>query len=340
MRLLKSSVVFVIRIFVACCLLPAASALAVDDGAIVARKAYVFPSYELAVQTTDVEKYTDKVTYETAVNDARFEFEKLTYASDGLKVIAYLYKPKESGRKFPTIIYNRGSAVRGDIAPELIAFFHRVAAEGFVVLAPMLRQSDGGEGRDELGGADVDDLMNVLPLARSLAFVDMDNLFMCGESRGGMMTYQAIKRGFPVNAAAVVGAFTNMQAVIDTHVKQYPLVVLKQLWPDYEERKDEISRTRSAIFWGDQLNVPLLIMHGGNDKSVNTEQSLALAEQLQKLGRVYELIVYAEDNHYLARNQEDRDRRAINWFKHYLKKASADPQVPIRRDPRLMTYGR
>jgi dipeptidyl aminopeptidase/acylaminoacyl peptidase len=338
MNLLKSSAVFVIRIFVA--LLSASSAFALNDGAIIERKVYAFPSYEQAVQATDVEKYTDKVSYETAVNDARFEFEKLTYSSDGLKVIAYLYKPKENGRKFPTIIYNRGSAVRGDIAPELISFFHRVAAEGFVVLAPMLRQSDGGEGRDELGGADVDDLMNVLPLARSLAFVDMDNLFMCGESRGGMMTYQAIKRGFPVNAAAVVGAFTDMQAVIDTHAKQYPLIVLKQLWPDYELRRDEIARTRSAIFWADQLNVPLLIMHGGNDRSVNPEQSLALAEQLQKLDRVYELIVYAEDNHYLARNQEDRDRRAINWFKRYLKKSVVDPHQPATRDPRLMTYGR
>lgn len=320
MRLLKSSRIFVIQIFVACCLLSTSSALALDDGAIVERKAYRFPSYVQAEQTTDVEKYTDRVSYEAAVNDPRFEFQKLTYSSDGLKVIAYLYKSKENGRKFPTIIYNRGSAVRGDIAPELISFFHRLAAEGFVVLAPMLRQSDGGEGRDELGGADVDDLMNVAPLARSLAFVDMDNLFMCGESRGGMMTYQAIKRGFPLNAAAVVGAFTDMQAVIDSHARQYPLTVLKQLWPDYEERKDEISRTRSAIFWANQLNVPLLIMHGGSDKSVNTEQSLALAEQLQKLGRVYELVVYAEDNHTLSKNQEDRDRRAINWFKRYLKK--------------------
>ena len=240
MSLLKSSAVLVIRIFVA--LLPLSSALAIENGEIVERKAYVFPAYEQAVQATDVEKYTDKASYEAAVDDPRFEFEKLTYSSDGLKVIAYLYRPRENGRKFPAIIYNRGSAVRGDIAPELISFFHRTAAEGFVILAPMLRQSDGGEGRDELGGADVDDLMNVLPLARSLGFVDMDNLFMCGISRGGMMTYQAIKRGFPINAAAVVGAFTDIQGVIDTHAQQYPLSLLKLLWPDYEEHKKKSRR--------------------------------------------------------------------------------------------------
>jgi dipeptidyl aminopeptidase/acylaminoacyl peptidase len=162
--------------------------------------------------------------------------------------------------------------------------------------------------------------MNVVPLAKSLPFVDMNNLFMGGASRGGMMTYQAIAKAFPVNAAAVFGAFTDLQELIDSHPQQYPLAMLNQLWPDYETRKNEISRNRSAIFWADRLNVPLLIMHGGSDQSVNTEQSLALAEQLQKLGRVYELIVYAEDNHSLSKNQEDRDRQAINWFKKYIKK--------------------
>ena len=44
------------------------------------------------------------------------------------------------------------------------------------------------------------------------------------------------------------------------------------------------------------------------DKSVSAAQSLLLAQQLQRLGRVYELVVYAEDNHDLTRNQEDIER--------------------------------
>ncbi len=55
MRLLKSSALLVIQIFVACCLFSDVGAHALDDGAIVDRKAYRFPSYEQAVQTTDVE---------------------------------------------------------------------------------------------------------------------------------------------------------------------------------------------------------------------------------------------------------------------------------------------
>lgn len=303
------------------CAFAASGARVSENGAVVERKAYGFPSYERAVETTDVENYADKAEYETAVNDTKFEFEKLKYLSDGLKVVAYVYRPRQTvGRKFPAVIFNRGSGPRGDIAPELIAFFHRLAREGFVILAPMLRQSDGSEGRDEMGGTDVDDLMNVLPLARSLAYVDTNNLFMYGESRGGMMTYQAIKRGFPVNAAATFGAFTDAQELVDSHPKQYSPAVLKQIWRDYDERKEEIFKTRSAILWAEQLNVPLLIMHGGADRSVTPEQSLNLAQRLQKSGRVYELIVYAGDNHILSNNKEDRDARAAGWFKRHMKK--------------------
>ena len=181
MRSLKSFAASALLIALGC-VVPASGAQAAEDGAVVERKAYGFPSYERAVRDTDVERYADKAEYESAVGDAKFELEKLKYLSDGLKVVAYLYRPKQvDGRKFPAIIFNRGSAVRGDIAPELVTFFHRLAAEGFVILAPMLRQSDGGEGRDELGGADVDDLMNAAALAKSLGYVDANNLFMYGE---------------------------------------------------------------------------------------------------------------------------------------------------------------
>ena len=318
---MKSPLLHSIQIIIAFFMFPILVALGQQDGAIVEQSNYRFPSYEQAVQTTDVEGESDKATYETAVNDSRFEFLKLKYLSDGLKVVAYLYKPKQiNDRKFPTIIFNRPSAIRNDIAAEVIPLFHRFADEGFVVLAPMLRQSDGSEGRDEIGGADVNDLMNVLPLLRSLSYVDIDNLFMYGESRGGMMTYQAIKNALPIRAASVVGAFTDLQELVDSHPQQYPLTMLNQIWLNYESRKKEIAESRSAIYWPDRLTVPLLIMHGGKDWSVNPDHSLRLAQQLQKLDRTYELIIYAEDNHSLTKNHADRDRRTIAWFKRHLKK--------------------
>src|SRR4029450_10586763 len=104
-----------------------------------------------------------------------------------------------------------------------------------------------------MGGADIDDLMNIFPVAKSLGFADMNNLFMYGESRGGMMTYIAIKRKFPVNAAAVVGAFTDLQLLVDAHPKEYSPAFFYRLWPEYETRKSELFEARSAIRWLDRV---------------------------------------------------------------------------------------
>lgn len=296
---------------------------AANDGTIVERETYQFPSYERALQTTKIRGITSKEEYERAIRDTNFEFQRLKYMSDGLKVTAYLYKPtRASGSKLPAIIFNRGSFILGDVAPELVSSFHRLASEGFVVLAPMYRQSDGGEGRDEMGGGDVNDLINSVALAKSLGFIDVNNLFLYGESRGGVMTYLAIKRNFPANAAAVFGAFTDMEALIKDTPDVHSPQLLNQIWPDFDSRKDEIFRSRSAIFWPESLGTPLLIMHGGADRGVNPSQSLTLAQKLQSLGKTYELIIYAGDGHRLARNQEDRDRRAIAWFKKHMKPKS------------------
>ena len=69
-------------------------------------------------------------------------------------------------------------------------------------------------------------------------------------------------------AVAVIGAFTDLQELLDSHPQQYSLAMLSQVFPNYETRKSEIAKTRSAIFWPEKLNVPLLIMHGGADRSV------------------------------------------------------------------------
>jgi hypothetical protein len=66
-----------------------------NDGLVIEREPYAFPSYEQAVQATDVEKYSSQQAYEKAVSDSHLELQKLRYMSDGLKVAAYLYKPRE-----------------------------------------------------------------------------------------------------------------------------------------------------------------------------------------------------------------------------------------------------
>ena len=118
---------------------------------------------------------------------AGFECRRITYLSDGLKVVGFLWKPQDTaGKQFPLIIFNRGGNREfGKLTPWFHLGFYAYVSHGFVVLASQYRGNDGGEGREEYGGADVRDVLNLLPLARSLGYVDMHNVFMLGWSRGG-----------------------------------------------------------------------------------------------------------------------------------------------------------
>ncbi len=299
--------------------LPTAFGFQVSDGSLVSKAGYRFPSFEEAVEKTYAELYTSKEEYEKAIADKRFEFSKLTYMSDGLKVKAYLYKPKIIKTKLPVIIFNRGGLVREDIAPELISMFHYLASEGFIVIAPMYRQSDGGEGHDEMGGGDVNDLMNVVRLIQSFDFADTKNLFLYGESRGGVMTYLALKRQAPVNAAAVFGAITDVERLLQENAQMFTPAFVSRIWKDFEQNKERIIASRSAIRWIEEITMPILIMHGGGDVQVSPVQSLAMAGKLHQLGRPYQLIIYAGDNHFLTKNHRNRDREAVAWFQSYLQ---------------------
>lgn len=245
---------------------------------------------------------------------------RIKYLSDGLKVVGYIWKPKNNdGKKLPLIIFNRGgNRERSKLEPWMAGGFYEFVSNGFVVVASQYRGVDGGEGKEEYGGADVRDVLNLIPLAKSLGYVDMNNVFMFGNSRGGMMTYLALKAGVPVNAAAVMSGVTDLFGNAQDH-PDYVTSIYRELIPDFDKRRDEAMRERSAVQWADKINVPVLIMHGSADSSIGAGRTLAFAQKLQELGKTYELVIYAGGDHGLSLNRMDSDRRILEWFKKYMK---------------------
>ncbi|QQS40599.1 MAG: prolyl oligopeptidase family serine peptidase [Acidobacteriota bacterium] len=296
----------------------AVQALAQADPLLISRTIYEFPSWEKASESTDVEKfYAIESEYRKAVSDKRFRFEKIRYRSDGLSVVAYIYGPKgEKAWNRPVIVFNRGSYIRGDIAPEHIAMFNRLADAGFTIVAPLYRGSDGGEGRDELGGADLNDLMNIVPVIREIGWSDK-NLFLYGESRGGMMVFQAIRDGFPARAAATFGAFTDLEEMGRGPQGE---AMARAIWPDFEKKRAEIIERRSAILWPEKLKVPLLLMHGGKDQSVAVNQTLRLSSELSKSDLEFGVTVFPGADHTISGSREERDRHAVEFFRRFLVK--------------------
>ena len=278
--------------------------------------------------------YFPRPVYEEARTQKEFDVLEITYASDGLPVRGMLIKPKAPGtRKWPAIIFNRGG--NGDLGRITdsgqpccrvntscldVADLYLLAKAGFVVIASDYRYQGATLKRDEWGGVEVDDVVNLVPALKSLDFVDPERLYMLGLSRGGTMTYLAIKRGVPVKAAAVIGAVADVKAWVDARPEmglvngnEY-IDGLANIWPDYEHRADEYYRARSAVYWADQINVPVLILHSRTDRMVPVTQALRMAEALQEKGKVYALRIYERDGHPLPNNRDDRDRMIVDWF--------------------------
>src|SRR5439155_6293397 len=117
-------------------------------------------------QSAFVRRYYSKAEYEDAKTSRTIDCSRIQYLSDGLKVIGYMVKPRDAvGKQYPVIIYNRGGFQDiGKIDDGNILDFYHWASSGFIILASQYRGNDGGEGKDELGGADVDDVVNVVTL--------------------------------------------------------------------------------------------------------------------------------------------------------------------------------
>lgn len=299
------------------------------DGKIIEQSAFALPAYE---QIPDRFKRLYAREAVERMREARhLELLKIKYLSDGLKVSGFIYKPKETaGKKLPVVIWNRGG-----VGPDTIISvenfndlyeMHRYASEGFVVLASQYRGYDGGEGRDEVGGADLNDVLNLIPLARSLGYVDMDSIFMFGFSRGGQMALQAVRQGAPIRAAVIVGAPTD----IALSFRENPAIrdLVRSNWAGGDARLEENIESRSAVRWAGRITAPLLIFHGGADPAVSPHHALELARRMEEAGNLYELAVYARDDHFVTRNTEERLRRTVDWFK---RPRSASISSPLRR---------
>ena len=241
---------------------------------------------------------------------------RIEYLSDRLRVVGFIIKPKRMDAKLPVILFNRGGGLElGKITEENLKYLSSLSSKGYVLLASQYRGNDGGEGREEFGGKDVNDVMNLIPLAKSLPFVKADRIGMLGFSRGGMMTYLAIKEGAPIKAAVVVGGLSDLTQFSQERGRNNLQHVIRNLvGPDIEAYKK-----RSAYDWPEKIDVPVLILHGGVDRVVDMSQARKLGEKLGELGKVYELVIFPEGDHGLNNLRDERDRKILEWFEKYLK---------------------
>lgn len=263
-----------------------------------------------------------RAEYEAALATAA-KCELLFYGSDGLKVAAYLWTPPaaRAGARLPVIVMLRGgNRDFSKFGPNSQRRMHAFTSAGFIVLGVQYRGVDGGEGKEEFGGDDVHDVLNAVELARRLPGADPRNIFLWGESRGGMMLYLALRDGAKVNAAAALYALADLP-----HEAERRPDIVQNVWaqliPDFAEHSEQALRSRSAVGFIDNVETPpILILQGSADWRVDPDESLQIARKLQARGRPYALHVFENDVHRLPWNWRERDRLVIDWFHKHMQR--------------------
>lgn len=244
---------------------------------------------------------------------------KITYLSDGLKVKGYIAYPKVINSKIPCIIWCRGGIGNAGAIDEFNAkgIFGQLASWGFLVFSTQYRGNDGGEGRDEFGGDDINDILNLIQLADEFDFADTSQWFIEGWSRGGMMTYLTLTKTDIFKAAIVTGGIANLRcnANESTFMKRlYELTMGKYNSADFNDK----CNSRSIVNFPEKMfKTPLLILHGTNDNRVLPHDSLDLANQLLQTNHPFRLIMLENGDHFLKKQRKEVETFRKNWlFKH------------------------
>ena len=245
--------------------------------------------------------------------------EKIAYLSDGLKIKGYLAYPRENkGKKFPCIIWNRGGYENKGAIDKFSArgMYGLIASWGYVVFASQYRGNAGSEGKEELGGNDVNDILNLIPLADELPFADKNKWGMEGWSRGGMMTYLTLLKNSNFRCAVLVGAISDFKDYVitsDNRNSIYKKIIGEE---NFEKKLEE----RTIINFVDKLpKIPYLLMHGKEDETIPVEQTIEIAKIFDEQNLNYEMKLFEEGDHYLKKYRKEVDELRRMWFDKYLK---------------------
>lgn len=243
--------------------------------------------------------------------------EHISYISDGLKVHGYLAYPKVINGKYPCIIWCRGGFGNAGALNNFYAqgILGQLASWGYVVFETQYRGNVGGDGSDEFGGNDLNDVLNLIPLADQLEFVNSKVWGIEGWSRGGMMVYLTLTKNHNFQAAITTGGISNLQCTINESGFMRNLFNMKHLNWD-----NNFCNSRTILNSVEKYSnsTPTLLIHGLNDDRVPPHHSLDLSYKFIENKIEHRLVLLKNGDHFLRNHKKEVDELRENWFRKYL----------------------
>jgi dipeptidyl aminopeptidase/acylaminoacyl peptidase len=246
------------------------------------------------------------------------EFREITYkARDGTPIPAYLTLPpgKHTGPA-PLVVLPHGGPQARDY-PGFDWWVQFLATRGYAVLQPQFRGSTGfGEaferaGFRQWGGLMQDDVTDGVRAMIDQGIADAHHVCIVGASYGG---YAALAgAAFTPDLYACAVSINGVSDLRELRRTQVPTVVgsgfrvgrvissVESVWTErIGSETDPALATKSPINSVAAIKIPVMIAYGTGDGVVPTEQSIRMAEALQKAGKTVTVVKLPDEDHWLS----------------------------------------
>lgn len=255
-------------------------------------------------------------------------------ASDGQQLYYRLLKPAQmqADRRYPVVIDTYGGPhfqyVRKDWmggARAAQGYFRQVLARNGFVVFTLDNRGSGFRGNrfesaiaGQLGKVEITDQLSGVEFLKTQSFVDPERIGIMGWSYGGYMSLMALTTTSAFEAG-VAGAPVTDWRLYDTHYTERYLGMPATNASGYE---------RSAVVPNAAaLNGALLLVHGMADDNVLFTHSTMLMQQLQSLGKPFDVMTYPGGKHGLVRMPQAGTHyyeMVLRFFQRELNREKAD----------------
>jgi dipeptidyl aminopeptidase/acylaminoacyl peptidase len=252
--------------------------------------------------------------------------EQVSFRSlDGLEVNGLLYRPRDTGRPVPAVVYAHGgpTSLSGDDWDGVAQYF---VDKGYAWLAVNFRGSTGrGKTYEHLndlawGVGDTQDCLAAADFLRTLEWVDADRLAIFGPSYGSYMALCAAVEDAGERFRCAVCKYGEADLLVSWTQGDLAGVLYAgtNMMGDPSEHRAEYLRG-SPIHSLERLQAPLLVATGELDARVHPKQSAQLVAELRRLGKPYEYVTYPTEAHGFLRagpflDFHRRLERFLDWY--------------------------
>jgi dipeptidyl aminopeptidase/acylaminoacyl peptidase len=247
---------------------------------------------------------------------------KISYqARDNTTIEGYVTLPHANSpqHKAALIIPHGGPMARNYDGFDWFSEFF--ASRGYTILEPNFRGSSGYGFDFEMasiknwGGAMQDDLADAAIWLTKHHKIAANKICIIGASYGGYAALMAaVKQQDVFRCAGSFAGVSDLEYIVKKARKftNYK-VVKKQIGDDYDKLEQQ-----SPVNFAEEINIPVLLIHGDKDRVVDVQHSKAMHEELLDYDKIVEYVELENGNHHLE--IEENRIKTLTSFEQFLQK--------------------